>query len=45
MDKRSFNFLFVLLAVSMVVMVTYKVKKKAGRTPVAVVQFNKKAHN
>lgn len=45
MDKRSFNFVFALLAISMVVMVTYKLKRKINQTTVAVVHVNTKAHN
>jgi len=44
MDKRSFNFLFALLAISMVVMVTYKIRKKTTQQAIAVVQMNSKAH-
>jgi hypothetical protein len=41
MDKRSFNFLSALIAVSMVIMVTYKVVKKKSYTSAMPVQHIK----
>ena len=39
MDKRSFNFLCILVAVSMVALGTYKVAKKKNNTPAAPVEL------
>jgi len=45
MDKRSFNFIFALLAISMMIMVTYKIKRKINQTNVVVAGVNTKAHH
>lgn len=45
MDKRSFNFLFALLAISMIAMVTYKIKRKLNQSAVAIVKVDNKVRN